>query len=76
MSRPRIRKRLGDLLVDQGVITAPQLQTLLSDRAEIDGRLERVGEADGHPAVRGGARARDGGWAKFINDGYLCNARL
>ncbi len=55
MSRPRIRKRLGDLLVDQGVITAPQLQTLLSERVEVEGRLERVGEA----AVRLGMCTQD-----------------
>ena len=49
------RKRLGDLLVDEGVLTPQQVDELLSSRIEVDGRLERLGEA----AVRLGFCSQD-----------------
>ena len=49
------RKRLGDLLVDEGVLTPQQVDELLSSRIEVDGRLERLGEA----AVRLGYCSQD-----------------
>jgi type II secretory ATPase GspE/PulE/Tfp pilus assembly ATPase PilB-like protein len=55
VNNPRTRKRLGDLLVDEGVITATQLSELLQSRMEVDGRLERVGEA----AIRLGYASAD-----------------
>ncbi len=39
------RRRLGDLLVDDGLLTRGQLEELLRSRLEVDGRLERLGEA-------------------------------
>ena len=39
------RRRLGDLLIDDGLITRAQLEEVLNSRMEVDGRLERIGEA-------------------------------
>jgi type IV pilus assembly protein PilB len=45
MDETRSRKRLGDLLVEEGMITRAQLDELLHTRIMTDGRLERMGEA-------------------------------
>ncbi|HUG85440.1 MAG TPA: ATPase, T2SS/T4P/T4SS family [Euzebya sp.] len=45
MEGQQTRRRLGDLLVDGGVLSQAQLGELLRSRINVDGRLERLGEA-------------------------------
>lgn len=45
MEGTHTRRRLGDLLVDEGVLSHAQVSELLQARIQVDGRMERLGEA-------------------------------
>ncbi|MDQ3709676.1 MAG: type II/IV secretion system protein, partial [Actinomycetota bacterium] len=44
MQPTRVRRRIGELLVDDGVLTAEQLQEALRSAKVVDGRRERLGQ--------------------------------